>query len=596
MLMSFFQRLKELWQREGIHGLIKLFRLRLFYILFIYKPAHVRQVRDYRKKAVKDYMPWFLSQLPDEQERLHQKETVFTHKLSFLIPTYNTDPVMLRELADSFLAQTTDAWEACFYDGNSTKPETLEALKALQKLDPRLRVFLGNENKGISGNTNLALAMAQGDWVALVDHDDLVTPDAAYCVLYAAEKGADMVYSDEDKCDAAGKVYYDPHVKSDFAPDSLRAGNYICHLMAMETRLMREVGGLRSDFDGSQDHDLALRASEKARNVIHIPRILYHWRQVASSASHQGAQRCADAAARAVNEQCIRLGLPERAIMKNLRTELVPNLKPATVTLVISCGKRGNLAWLKSFVRSAGMGFDHIIFIGWEGPKEFRGIPCRSIPWENDVSDTLNRAAAMSQDDILLFASKGLLVMIHSWMPHMMKYAQRHNIACVGSALLSYVQNYYHCGYAVDVPGGALSHHLDVNSVTIPYQLTDRTNRNVSAVSRHLMMIRRDVFEELGGFGHYSSDLMTVSLGLRAMDHGYLNMFVTDARMQWSGGKENLPCLTGPAPAEDLSRFHAEFGEHPRERYYSPLFEKEKGYMMVDVSKPMPKVEALFKA
>ena len=591
--MNLFRRLKELWTREGMQGIIKLFRLRLFYILFVYKPAHVRAVRNDRQAAMKNYHAWFLDQLPDAAERAHQHAAEFHHTLSFLIPTYNTDPVMLKDLVDSLLDQTTDAWEACFYDGSSTKPETLAALREAAARDPRIRVTFGTENLGISGNTNRCLDMARGDWSALVDHDDLITPDAAYCVLYAAEKGADFVYSDEDKCNADGTFFYDPHVKSDFAPDSLRAGNYICHLMAMKTELMRRVGGLRSEFDGSQDHDLALRATEQAKRIVHIPRVLYHWRQVSTSASHQGAERCALAAAKAVNEQCIRLGLPERAYMKNLRVELEPHLSPSTITLIITCRERGNLSWLKGFLRSAGMPVDHIIFVGWDGPDTFQGIPCQSLKISGTLSDTLNRAAEMTEDDVLLFANKGLLVMIHTWLPHMLKYSQRPNIACVGSALLSYVQNYYHCGYAVDVPGGAISHHNDVNSVTIPYQLTDRTNRNVTAVSRHLLMIRRSVFVELGGFGRYESDLMSVALGLKAMEKGYLNMFVTDARMQWSGGKDHLPCLTKPAPDDELNRFRKEFGEHPKEKYYSPLFEKEKGYMIIDFSRPMPKMEEI---
>ena len=240
-----------------------------------------------RAQADAAYPRWLAQAQPGPEERRRQGETRFSHGLSFLIPTYNTAPHLLQELADALLAQTSPCWEACFYDGASTREDTRQALRDMARRDPRLRVELGRENLGIAGNTNAALAMARLDWVALVDHDDLLTPDAAYWVLRAAEDGADMVYSDEDKCTADGATFFDPHFKGDFAPDTLRAGNYICHLMAMERELMASLGGLRPDYDGSQDHDLALRASERARRIVHIPRVLYHWRMLDTSVSHQ---------------------------------------------------------------------------------------------------------------------------------------------------------------------------------------------------------------------------------------------------------------------------------------------------------------------
>ena len=223
-----------------------------------------------------------------------------TMRLSFLIPTYNTPPELLRALADSLLHQSCGAWEACFYDGASTRADTRELLQALTQEDNRFRVTFGAENRGIAGNTNAALTMATGKFVALCDHDDLLAPDAVRCILEAAQDGADFVYTDEDKVSADGTHFFEPHLKPDFAPDSLRSGNYICHITAASRALMNAVGGLRPGFDGSQDHDLALRLSENAAKITHIPRILYHWRMLDTSFSHQKAQTCADAAARAV--------------------------------------------------------------------------------------------------------------------------------------------------------------------------------------------------------------------------------------------------------------------------------------------------------
>ena len=164
-----------------------------------------------------------------------------TMRLSFLIPTYNTPPELLRALADSLLHQSCGAWEACFYDGASTRADTRELLQALTQEDNRFRVTFGAENRGIAGNTNAALTMATGEFVALCDHDDLLAPDAVRCILEAAQDGADFVYTDEDKVSADGTRFFEPHLKPDFAPDSLRSGNYICHITAASRALMNAV-------------------------------------------------------------------------------------------------------------------------------------------------------------------------------------------------------------------------------------------------------------------------------------------------------------------------------------------------------------------
>ena len=264
----------------------------------------------------------------------------------------------------------------------------------MARRDPRLRVELGRENLGIAGNTNAALAMARLDWVALVDHDDLLTPDAAYWVLRAAEDGADMVYSDEDKCTADGATFFDPHFKGDFAPDTLRAGNYICHLMAMERELMASLGGLRPDYDGSQDHDLALRASERARRIVHIPRVLYHWRMLDTSVSHQRAEKCAQAAARAVEDQLRRLGIPGHVVCRRLRTEISYDLRPGeTVSLIARCGEKGTGRWLRALSRRTPEGVAEVLLAGGREGCSFGGKPCRSLPREGAWARDLNAAA-----------------------------------------------------------------------------------------------------------------------------------------------------------------------------------------------------------
>ncbi|MBR3765109.1 MAG: glycosyltransferase [Clostridia bacterium] len=486
--------------------------------------------------------------------------------LSFLIPTWNTDPALLNALADSLLAQSCPCWEACLYDGASTHADTRSALQALEKSDPRFRVVMGTENGGISGNTNAAFAFAAGDVIALCDHDDLLAPDAVRCILRAAEKGADFIYTDEDKVSADGTRFFGPHLKPDFSPDALRSGNYICHITAMtrqlaEALVQRDGSLLRCQFDGSQDHDLALRATEISSKVTHIPRILYHWRMLDGSFSHQRAEKCALSACAAVTQQLQRLGIPAKTGMERLRTRIWYHVPETSVTAIVL--GEGSVP---------------------TGPDEVIRV--------SDAS-ALNDAARQARGEYLLFLAGGLTPMNagllrefsmyaswdKGWLNELLMYAQRPDVGCVGSAILDRQRFYLHAGYAVDVPGGAVSHHAGQWYYGRPYEVTDRIVRNVTGVSSALLLIRREVFLSLGGFGDYASDLRGADLGLKCLQAGLVNVYTPHARMV--EGIRNLICER--FPTEDVRRFRDAWGEHPQEHYYSPLFTRD-GRMTIDLS------------
>ena len=474
-------------------------------------------------------------------------------RISVVVPVFNTRPKFLRALADSLLHQSCGAWEACFYDGASTRADTRELLQALTQEDNRFRVTFGAENRGIAGNTNAALTMATGEFVALCDHDDLLAPDAVRCILEAAQDGADFVYTDEDKVSADGTHFFEPHLKPDFAPDSLRSGNYICHITAASRALMNAVGGLRPGFDGSQDHDLALRLSENATKITHIPRILYHWRMLDTSFSHQKAQTCADAAARAVADQLRRLHMDADVTVEELRVRI---------------------RWKTRQMR--------IVCILWgEGDAPKLPMPCIRVRDLSAVNDLVRRMDC----DAVLFLRAGLRPLDTDWVSELMQYAQRADVGCVGSALLDDRDCFRHAGYAVGVPGGAISHQAGQWRYGRPYMLTDRIVRNVTGVSSALLMIRRDVFLSVGGFSPYQSDLRGADLGLKCQQIGLLNVYTPYARMAMDMRLSLLPpCLTQGAPKGDLRRFRQTWGAHPPERYYSPLFRPD-GSMFIDLDR-----------
>ena len=345
----------------------------------------------------------FRREKASKRELATQRAHLFPNvRISVVVPVFNTRPKFLRALADSLLHQSCGAWEACFYDGASTRADTRELLQALTQEDNRFRVTFGAENRGIAGNTNAALTMATGKFVALCDHDDLLAPDAVRCILEAAQDGADFVYTDEDKVSADGTRFFEPHLKPDFAPDSLRSGNYICHITAASRALMNAVGGLRPGFDGSQDHDLALRLSENATKITHIPRILYHWRMLDTSFSHQKAQTCADAAARAVADQLRRLHMDADVTVEELRVRI---------------------RWKTRQMR--------IVCVLWgEGDAPKLPMPCIRVRDLSAVNDLVRRTDC----DAVLFLRAGLRPLDTDWVSELMQYAQRADVGCVGAA------------------------------------------------------------------------------------------------------------------------------------------------------------------
>lgn len=472
--------------------------------------------------------------------------------LSFLIPAWNTRPAFLQALADSLLSQSCPNWQACIYDGASTSGETRAALEALARRDPRFVVRMGDTNGGISGNTNAAFALADGEVIALCDHDDVLAPDAVRCILEAVEGGADFVYTDEDKISEDGTRFFGPHCKPGFSPDALRSGNYICHLMAMTRPLaeavMTDGALLRSAYDGSQDHDLALRATEKARRIVHIPRILYHWRQLDASFSHQRAEKCARAAAAAVQDQLNRLGISAAVTMEALRPRIryaLPD-KPSVTAIVVGKGRI---------------------------PR----MPCPVIR----VADyaAANAAAQAADGDYLLFLQAGLKPLTKAdWLSELLMHAARPEVGCVGSAILDGMRFYRHAGYAVGA-NGTFSHHTGQWLYGHPYELTDRIVRNVTGVSSALMMIRRETFLALGSFGDYESDLRGADLGLKCLQAGLVNVYTPHAAccMQPSASVPDVP-------AHDAERFRAAWGDAPCERYYSPLLTRD-GSMYIEMGR-----------
>lgn len=374
--------------------------------------------------------------------------------LSVVIPVYNTRADFLQALTDSLLAQTYPHWEACLCDGGSTRAETLHALLHLQQGDPRFRILFSPKNGGISGNTNEAAAMAQGDYLVLCDHDDVLAPDALWRVAQAIQHTSpDILYTDEDKLSPSGAYHTDPHRKPDFCPDNLRSGNYICHMTVIRRTLWQTIGGLRPSFDGSQDHDLLLRACERTNRIVHLPQVLYHWRTFRHSMSHQRLQTCLDAAARAVQEHMARIGYPG------------------------SCRVEDGVLRLRYDVADASVA--HLV-----------------ISADESVHD-INRQAAAATGDMLLFTLSGMPVPDKDGLREMMMYAQREDVAAVTPLIQNHRGRVLHAGYDLLPDGTVQSRNAGLPSRAGGWHGMNRTSYNISAVSPACFLIRRNAFAPL---------------------------------------------------------------------------------------------------
>lgn len=425
---------------------------------------------------------WYKAHCPTTDELEKQRAETFAQPLLFsiLVPVYNTKASYLLEMAQSFLAQSYPQWEACLYDGASTRAETKAALKQIAELDPRFHVQFGTNNDGISGNSNHALAMAQGDYTALCDHDDLYAPDALYCFRKAIDATqAELLYSDEDKINDKGTRHFAPHFKPDFAPDSLRSGNYICHLLVLKRSLMQSIGGWKRGFDGSQDHELTLRASEQAAGIAHIPRVLYHWRMISSSASHQALERCVQAAQRAVQEQTERLALPCEVGLEEglLHVQYQTPQEPCVAAIVYGERPADCIASLRRCDPQ----------IRWE-----------ILTVEQTDFASLDRAARQAKSPYLLFIDSQIRAANENFARELLMFAQRDDVGAATPMIEDMHQRVLHMGYVLgELPRsrGMGHYRCFANYMQAAYIAV-----NVSGGSRRAMMIRKDHYLQAGGF------------------------------------------------------------------------------------------------
>ena len=480
--------------------------------------------------------------------------------ISVVIPVYNTDPGMLNALLDSLENQTYLDFEAVLYDGASTRAETAAVLRERSEKQARFRVIRGEENRGISGNTNEALKLARGEYIALCDHDDLLSPDALWRVAECiAEKHPDLVYSDEDRITQNGRRHMDPHYKPDYCPDNLVSDNYICHLAVIRKAVLEEIGGLRSGFDGSQDHDLFLRVAEKTDRIEHLPYILYSWREVFSSASHRNLEICLQNGCRAAVEHEAALGRKAEAVPVNKEIRLWYEIpRDVSVEAIVhgdteeECQEcLGELQFRTDWPQLTGS----IIVAG-----------------EEDRISLLNEAARTSTADYLLILDARVTEMNRYFIREMLMFAQRDDVAGVTGVLTDRKKHITHGGFALGMEHTAQCVNEGMYVTAGGWHDMMNKVHNVSAVSLCCLMVKRENWLDLDD--GYRGGLAAVDLGLRQKQAGLRYVFTPHAQARLErcslllSGEERI--------AEDVARFEERWGTAVHDPCYSERFGKKK--------------------
>jgi GT2 family glycosyltransferase len=502
-------------------------------------------------------------------------------RISVVTPVYNTDPRWLRRCVESVRQQIYPDWQHCLADDGSTRPETVNALRELEQLDSRVKVVRLPGNGGISAASNGALSVATGDFVALLDHDDELAPDALLEVvrLLNEHPDADLIYTDEDKLEFDG-THSEPYFKPDWSPDLLRSTMYIGHLSVYRRALLERVGGFRSAFDGSQDYDLALRATECTNRIFHIPKVLYHWRKVPGSAAGELEAKpwAIDAAKRALMDHVARLPTPARVeadpgkglwrVRYDIVGEpLVSVVIPTTGPIAASATGPRNLLLecLQSIVeRTTYRRYELVIVdnghLSPEVLEPLAAVPHRRLvyhrPGPFNFAATMNFAARHTEGDHLLFLNDDTEVIAGEWMTAMLEFSQQREVGAVGGKLFYPDGRIQHVGVVLGIGGGAC-HVLAGQAGDCPgYFGSALVIRNYSAVTGACFMTRRAVFEEVEGFDErFATDFNDVDYCLRAGARGYRVVGTPFARLYHFEGATfgSREHIVSPAEIEALS-------------------------------------------
>lgn len=513
-------------------------------------------------------------------------------RFSIITPVYGTPVAVLEECLDSVLAQDFDDWELCLVDDGSP-PGTVQAtLARYAAQDPRIKVLTRERNGGIVAASNDCLAMASGEFVVLFDHDDVMEPHSLDTIdaCLRSDDTIDLVYSDADKLDAEGRRIA-PFRKPDWSPERFRSQNYLIHVAVIRRSVVEHVGGFRTGFDGSQDYDLLLRASEVARRIHHVPEILYHWRIIEGSAAGDvlAKPEAYDAGRRAVQDHCDRLGLqavvePLPDLPGSYRVTRTPKRQPKVSVIIPTRGSRRTVWGLSTVVVIEALrglldqtdypDLDVVVVVDPATPPDVLARLRRihddrlRLVWgfeEFDWSAISNLGAGLAAGELLLFLNDDVGVIHPDWLSRMVSLLEDDDVGAVGPALLFEDMRFQSAGHChVGLPEHlGREWHVDEPGPFGLFQI----NREVSGVTGACLLTRASTFRDLGGMsGDFPNSYNDVDYCSKARAAGFRVVWTPSARLYHFEQSSRDPYI---AP-EHAARIRQRWGSDLRTDRYVP--------------------------
>ncbi len=508
------------------------------------------------KRAVSRYGK---KSFPTKEEAAAMRAERFPKAVTFsiLVPLWNTPEKFLREMIESVQWQTYENWELCLADGSDAAHAYVgETVAQYMREDTRIRYQKLAKNEGISGNTNECYAMATGDYIGLFDHDDILHPCALYEYMKViCEKGADYIYCDEATFHKGNiNRMITLHFKSDYAVDTLRANNYICHFSVFSRKLLEGGELFRPQFDGSQDHDMILRLTDRAKCVVHVPKLLYYWRShKASVASDISAKPYAIESAKGAVADHLRANgfrdfeiLSTRAFETIFRIKYALTARPLVSILIPNKDHAGDLRRCVDSIleKSTYENYEILIIENNSTTQEIRdyyaelaGHPkVRIETWEGEFnySKINNFGASKAKGEYLLLLNNDTQVITLDWIEELLMYAQRDDVACVGAKL--YYEDYtiQHAGIVIGLGAHRTAGHTHyrINKENLGYMGKLCYAQDVSAVTGACMMVKKERYDRVGGLDEsFTVALNDVDFCLRMRALGYLNVFTPFAEL-----------------------------------------------------------------
>lgn len=560
------------------------------------------RLKERMRAETMDYKTWYESHKPTEEQLEAQRETRFPFQplVSIVVPVYRTPEKYLRQMLVSVLCQTYKNWELCIANADPENETASSVLTEFSRMDTRIRIVEIPQNEGIAQNTNEAMKLVAGEYIGFLDHDDLLAPDALYEVVKKLneDQSYEVIYSDEDKVTEDLTEHFQPHIKPEFNLDLLRSNNYICHFCVIRKTLIDQVGGLRKEYDGAQDYDFIFRCVERAKGITRIPRILYHWRMhEKSTADNPISKRYAfEAGKRAIEahlERCEETAeVEERKDLGFYRVKY-PVLGEPFVSIIIPnkdhvedlekclhsicCNHYENYEIIivennstepETFTFYEKMESERLKVVTWNGPFNYSAI--------NQVG------VSHAKGEYLLFLNNDVEAMNSDWIVELLGNCQRKNVGAVGAKLFFPDNRIQHAGIVAGIGGVAANMFAGIPGEYTGYMHKASLQQNYSAVTAACMMVKREVYEEVGGFTEELAVAFNdVDLCLKIREKDYLVVYNPEVQLYHYESKTRGPEDT----KEKLIRFQREI-DYMKQRWsdilqqgdpmYSPNFSLKK--------------------